>query len=87
MTFAQFVGGGTQGIVGVLNTIVMPGLMTLAFFAFVYGVARYIMQGDSDSKRIEGRNFILWGAIGLAVLVSTWAIVNIMLSTLGILPR
>lgn len=87
MTFAQFVGGGTEGIVGLLNVVVMPGLMTLAFFGFVYGLALYLINGDNESKRSEGRQFILWGAIGIAVLVSVWAIVNIMLSTLGILPR
>ncbi|MHB8860305.1 MAG: hypothetical protein ACYC48_01030 [Minisyncoccota bacterium] len=87
MTFAQFVGGGTTGLVGALNTVVVPIILSLAFAAFIWGVVSFFfLHGDDERKREEGRQFIFWGIIGMVVLFSVWGFVNIMLSTLGIAP-
>lgn len=87
MTFAQFIGKGSTGIIGVFNTVVIPLIFTLAFAVFVWGVIDYFfLHGSEESKREEGRQFILWGIIGMVVLFSVWGFVNILLSTLGIAP-
>ncbi|MFA6415105.1 MAG: hypothetical protein WC217_02510 [Candidatus Paceibacterota bacterium] len=87
MTFKDFIGSGTTGIIGLLNTLVVPVIFAFAFAAFVWGVMRYFyLNGGDDGKRAEGRTFVLWGLIGMAVLFSVWGFVNIMLSTLGIAP-
>ncbi len=87
MTFRQFIGSGSTGVIGVLNTIVVPVIFALAFLTFVYGVVKYFfLSGESDDSREEGRQFILWGILGLALLLSVWGVVNILLSTLGIAP-
>lgn len=88
MTFAQFIGDGTSGVIGVLNLVVVPVIFSLAFAAFVWGVVSYFfLRGGEEAKRAEGRLFIMWGLIGLVVLFSVWGFVNILLSTLGIAPR
>lgn len=88
MTFAQYIGSGTTGIVGALNTVVAPVIFALAFAAFIWGVVNYFFfQGSNETKREEGRHFILWGIIGMVVLVSVWGFVNILLSALGLTPR
>jgi len=85
MTFAQFVGSGTTGVIGVMNTVVVPVIFTLAFAVFVWGIVNYFfIHGAEEEKRKEGRQFILWGIIGMAILFSVWGFVNILLSTLGI---
>lgn len=85
MTFAQFVGGGSTGIIGVINTVIVPIIIALAFLVFFWGVFKYLFwHGDNEEKRAEGRYFILWGVIGLVLIFSIWGIVNILLSTLGI---
>lgn len=83
-TFGEYV----NGIIKVFNTVVVPVIFALAFAVFVWGVVNYffIHSGD-DKKRPEGREFILWGIIGLAALFSVWGFVNLLLSTLGIAPR
>ena len=87
MTFAQFVGSGSTGIIGVLNTIVVPVIFSLAFLVFIWGVvSHFFLYGGNETKREEGRQFILWGVIGMVLLFSVWGIVNILLSTLGIAP-
>jgi len=87
MTFAQFVGNGTSGIIGVINNAVVPLIGAFAFAAFVWGVIQYFfLNSDNEEKRIEGRQFILWGILGIIVLFSVWGLVGILLSTLGIAP-
>jgi Type IV secretion system pilin len=87
MTFKDFVGSGDTGIIGAINTLVIPVIIALAFVAFVWGVVNYFfINGEDEGSREEGKQFILYGVLGLAVLLSVWGLVNMLLSTLGILP-
>jgi hypothetical protein len=87
MTFKDYIGNGTTGFIGLLNTVVVPVIFALAFLVFVWGVVNYFfLHGGEEAKREEGRSFILWGLIGLAVLFSVWGLLNILLSTLGLAP-
>ena len=87
MTFAQFVGSGSTGIIGAINSAVVPFIFTLAFLVFIWGVVNYFfIHGDDEKKRVEGRQFVLWGILGMVVLFSVWGLVNMLLSTLGIAP-
>ena len=87
MTFAQFVGSSTTGIIGILNVAVIPVIFAFAFFAFIWGVVNYFFfSKDNETKRTEGRQFIFWGILGMVVLFSVWGFVNLLLSTLGIAP-
>lgn len=83
MTFKGYV----DGVIDLLNTVVVPVIFALAFAVFVWGIANYFfIHGGDDKKRAEGREFAFWGIIGMAVLFSVWGFVNILLSTLGIAP-
>ena len=83
MTFSGYV----NGFIGLLNTVVVPVIFALAFAAFVFGLVNAFFFGAGDeTKRKEGRLFFLWGLIGMVVLFSVWGLVNLLLSTLGILP-
>jgi len=87
MTFKDFIGNSSSGIVGALNTVVVPVIFAFAFAAFVWGVLNYFfLHGGDEAKRAEGKQFVLWGILGMVVLFSVWGFVNIMLSTLGIAP-
>lgn len=87
MTFAQFIGSGSTGIIGALNTIAIPVILALAFGVFIWGVVNYFFfNQDDEGKRSEGRQFIFWGILGMVVLFSVWSFVNILLFTLGVAP-
>lgn len=93
MTFAQFIGNGNTGIVGLLNTVVVPVIFALAFAAFIFGIVKYFFLNpigtESYGERSgysEGRQFIFWGVVGMVAILSVWGLVNILLSTLGIAP-
>ena len=87
MTFKDFIGSSSTGVIGLLNTVVVPVIFAFAFAAFVWGVVSYFfIHGSEETKREEGRQFIFWGVLGIVVLFAVWGFVNIMLSTLGIAP-
>ncbi|PIR83331.1 hypothetical protein COU19_01200 [Candidatus Kaiserbacteria bacterium CG10_big_fil_rev_8_21_14_0_10_56_12] len=87
MTFAEFVGSGSTGVVGLINVFVVPALLALSFLAFIWGtVSHFFIHGGEESSRAEGRQFMLWGLIGLVSIIAIWSFVWIVLSTLGIRP-
>jgi hypothetical protein len=84
MTFAQTV----NQIIVVVNTVVVPVIAALTFLVFIYGIIRYFFfENKGDEKQFsEAKSFIFWGILGLVVLFSVWGFVNLLLSTLGIMP-
>jgi len=86
-TFATFIGSGSTGVIGVINTVVIPVIFALVFAVFMWGIVKYFFLNVDDEKaRESGRQFALWGILGLVVLFSVWGLVNILLSTLGLPP-
>lgn len=87
MTFATFVGSGSSGIIGIINTIVVPLIFALIFAVFIWGVVQYFfLKVDDEKARASGKQFVLWGVLGMVLLFSIWGLVNLLLSTLGIGP-
>ena len=87
MTFRDFIGGGESGIIGAINTIIIPTIMALAFGVFIWGVvSHFFLNQDDEGAREKGRQFIFWGILGMVMLFAVWGFVNILLSTLGVAP-
>lgn len=59
-------------------------LFVLSLVYFFWGVAKYIKESGSDTGRKEGQQHMLWGIIGIFIMVSAWAIIKLTLSSLGI---
>ncbi len=75
-------------IIGFINSFLVPALMAIAFITFLYGVYKYFILGAaSDTERAEGRQFVLWGIIGLVVIFSVWGLVFLVSGTLYLVPR
>ncbi|MCH7883244.1 hypothetical protein IIA95_02420 [Patescibacteria group bacterium] len=71
-----------SSIIGVLNQVV-PLLIAIAGVVFLWGVVLFVMGAGDEEKRKTGRNLIIYGLIGLAVMISFWGLVNILLATFG----
>jgi len=57
----------------ILNTLI-PILVTAGVVVFIWGIVQYIIGSDEDSKK-KGRNKIIWGLVGLVVIVAMWGLV------------
>lgn len=81
----SYLQGYKTSIIGIINGMLVPVLIAIAFITFLWGVYKYFILGaDSDTERATGRQFVLWGIIGFVVIASVWALVNIVSGTLGL---
>lgn len=63
---------------------VVPLLIALAVMVFIYGVVQYVMNGDNEEKRKQGRSFMIYGIIALFVMISIWGLVQVLANTFHI---
>lgn len=81
MTFREFV----LLLVKVFNDIIIPLLVAIAFFIFLWGTFQYFfIKREDPTARKEGGQFMLWGIISFAVVVSMWGLVSILLKSFGL---
>lgn len=56
-------------------------LVGVGLVVFIWGVIRYMTAGADNEQMRRGRKLMLWGIIGLFVMVSMWGLVNIVRDT------
>jgi ABC-type thiamin/hydroxymethylpyrimidine transport system permease subunit len=66
----------------ILNSVI-PVLIALGVVYFVWGVVQYVIASDEEAKK-TGRNRIIYGIIGLAVIVAMWGLVGILTRTFNV---
>jgi len=68
---------------GQLFNSVVPVLIALGVLYFVWGVVSYVIASDEEAKS-AGRDRIIFGIIGLAVIIGVWGLVNFLRNTFGL---
>ncbi len=69
----------------VITNIVDPVIELMALvgiLVFIWGVVQMIMNGDDPEARVTGRNHMLWGIVGVVIMLSAWAIVFLVSNTI-----
>ncbi len=69
--------------IGCILSPLIPVLSSIALIVFLWGVFSFI-RAEDDKKKAEGRQFILWGLIGLFVMVSVWGLIRILGNTFNL---
>mgnify|MGYP003394320272 CR=1 FL=1 len=67
----------------IINPIIQL-LFAVAILYFLYGVFRLFSNADNEEVKTEAKNTMLWGIIGLAIMLGVWGILNLILSTFNI---
>lgn len=67
-----------------ITDLIIPLLFMLAFAYFLWGVVKFIRDGDNEKARTEGRKTIIYGIISLAVIVSVWGIIGLARQIFGV---
>jgi hypothetical protein len=68
------------------DNIINPALLLLfaiTVIYFLFGVVMYIAHLDDEKARESGAHHMLWGIIGIAIMVSVYAIINIIQTTIN----
>ena len=82
LVFAQGKITTFEGLVNKFITIikyVIPLIFAIALVAFLWGVFQYFFSGAE--KKEEAKDFLLYGIIGLFIMVSVWGLVRILTGT------
>lgn len=71
---------------GIIEFIINPLIYLLigvAVIYFLFGVFKFIQNGDKPEERTKGAQHIIWGVIGIAIIFSAFTFVHIIMNTLG----
>lgn len=70
-----------------INTVIINPILALLFAAgllyFMWGVTMFIWKSDSDEARRDGAKHMLWGVIGMFIMVAVGGIIKIIENTFG----
>ncbi len=64
-------------------TPIVGFLAALAVISFVYGIVLFMSNLDNESKMEDGKRHMLWGLVGLAIIVSVQAILKVICDTIS----
>ena len=67
----------------IINTII-EFLFALAVVYFLYGVFEFIANQENEEKKTTGKSHMIWGVIGIAIMMSVWVILNLLINTFNI---
>ena len=70
----------------ILDNIVTPViylLVALAVAYFLWGVMVFIQNADNATEREKGYKHMIWGIIGIFIMISAKGIIGIITATLG----
>lgn len=63
-------------------------LVTAGVAYFIWGVAMFLMSAGDAKKRQEGTQHLIWGVVGVLIMVACIGILQLVLSTFQLrLPR
>lgn len=59
-------------------------LFALAVVYFLWGVFEFFLNQENEEKKTSGKSHMLWGVVGITIMLGVWTILNVVLNTLGI---
>ncbi len=66
---------------------VVPFVIGLGVLVFIYGVFNFVTSAGDEEARAGAKQLIIWGIIGIFVMVSVWGLVHILVGTFNLDTR
>ena len=77
-----------QAFVDIFNEVFLTPLILLltavALLVFVWGAFEYVTNAGNEQARSIGQKHMLFGVIGIFIMLSAWAIMRIFAATFGV---
>lgn len=68
-----------------VNEIVIPFLLAMALFIFIFNVIRYfVIGGSNDDSKEKAKSLAVYGVLAFVVILIFWGVVNLLSSSLGL---
>ncbi len=60
---------------------VIPFIIGLGILVFIYGIFNFISSAGDEEARANAKQLIIWGVLGIFIMISVWGLVNILMGT------
>ena len=71
-----------------VNTEIVDPLIKLMFALaiayFLYGAFEFFLNQENDEKKTTGKSHMLWGVIGITIMMGVFVMLNIIMQTFNI---
>ena len=58
-------------------------LFVVAFVIFIWGLVESIRDSEGDEDKTKEKKNMIWGLVGMVIMVSVFGIINIIVGTIG----
>lgn len=72
-------------LINLMQTII-PVLLGCAVAVFFWGVVKFIWHAGDEKEVQEGRTFLVWGMVGIFVIIALWSIIGFIQTNFGLAP-
>jgi uncharacterized membrane protein YidH (DUF202 family) len=81
----------TQGLVNKFTDVIVNPILALIFTAglllFIFGIVEFMWGLSTAAEGKEkGKQHMLWGLIGMFIMVGAWGILRLLVHTVGYTP-
>jgi len=80
--------GGITAILERINAYIINPfillLFTIAIVVFLWGIVEFIASDEGGDARERGKQNLVWGIVGLFVMVGVYGIIKLILNTMGV---
>lgn len=67
----------------IINPLIVL-LFALAVVYFLYGVFEFISNQDSEEAKTKGKAHMIWGIVGIVIMMGVFTILNMIMNTFNI---
>jgi len=87
LVFIPVAEASVKTLMNSISTVIIDPLIgllfSLAVVYFIYGLAQYLLNPESEEVRKSSKTHMLWGIIGIFIMVSVYGIIDIIINTLS----
>ncbi|HRH25557.1 MAG TPA: pilin [Parcubacteria group bacterium] len=86
VAFAQTL-GGVNTLLDSISRLVdtaLPVVVGLALLAFFWGLMKFIFAAGNEDNKEDGKRIMIYGLIGLFVMVAVWGLVGFIADNLNV---
>ncbi|MFH1608854.1 MAG: hypothetical protein ABH951_02435 [Patescibacteria group bacterium] len=67
----------------IINPLIVL-LFAVALMFFLFGVFEFFSNGESEDKKTKGKSHMIWGIVGLTIMMGVWFILGVIMDTFNI---
>jgi len=72
-----------QALIGLIINAVLGIIGSIALLMFIYGGFTWLTSGGNEQKVTQGRNILMWAALGLVIIFLSYALVKFVITSVG----